>query len=242
MPSEEPQLKRTPLYQQVHDLLMGQIIGGAWPPGSNLPNEYALSQQFNVSIGTIRAAINLLVEKKIVARQQGRGTIVLDGLSNGVRKRMTRIRLKPDGRFVAHEFKSLRTEQIDAPPTVQEVLKLIEGTRVDHVERMRWFDKTNVTFEHLYFPTSLFPYRPEKSDLREGAVALSRMNGIVIERMQEKVKPALPDERIARLLKIEVSQPILRMERIIYSTDNLALELRIGYAHLPDAYYFFGED
>lgn len=68
------------------------------------------------------------------------------------------------------------------------------------------------------------------------------MNGLVIDHMQEKVRPALPDEDIARLLEIEVSQPILRLERIIYSIDAIPLELRIGFAHLPDAYYFFGEE
>lgn len=242
MPSEKSRLTRMPLYQQVHDLLMEQIISGVWTPGMNIPNEYELSQQFNVSIGTIRSAINLLVDKRVVDRRPGRGTIVLEGLSTSLRKKVTRIRLEPDGRFVGHEFRGMLAEKISAPDHVQDSLKLAQDCLVDHVERLRWFDRTNVTYEHLYFPSDLFPIRPDKSDQREGAVALCRMNGLVIDHMQEKVRPALPDENIATLLEIEASQPILRLERIIYSIDAIPLELRIGFAHLPDAYYFFGED
>ncbi|OGA39525.1 MAG: hypothetical protein A3G28_03075 [Betaproteobacteria bacterium RIFCSPLOWO2_12_FULL_68_19] len=57
-------------------LLTRSIAAGEWPPGAALPSETRLAERFNVSIGTLRKAIDELVAERMVVRQQGRGTFV----------------------------------------------------------------------------------------------------------------------------------------------------------------------
>ena len=65
-----------PLYRDVKRLLVQSIAAGEWPPGVALPSEARLAERYQVSIGTLRKAIDELVAERVVVRQQGRGTFV----------------------------------------------------------------------------------------------------------------------------------------------------------------------
>ena len=57
--------------------LVDAIVRGAIPPGSTLPPEAALCEQFGVSRTVIRESVKQLEEKGLVVVAQGRGTLVL---------------------------------------------------------------------------------------------------------------------------------------------------------------------
>ena len=65
-----------PLYQQAIDLVRRKIADGEWPAGSVLPAETRLAQDFGVSVGTVRKALQHLVDERLVERRQGVGTFV----------------------------------------------------------------------------------------------------------------------------------------------------------------------
>ena len=65
-----------PLYKEVKIRLTRSLVAGEWKPGEAIPSETRLAERFNVSVGTIRKAIDELVAEKILVRQQGRGTFV----------------------------------------------------------------------------------------------------------------------------------------------------------------------
>lgn len=65
-----------PLYGQVRDLVLQRICNGDWQPGATLPNEFELAAEFDVSIGTVRRALETLQNTGVVVRKQGRGTFV----------------------------------------------------------------------------------------------------------------------------------------------------------------------
>ena len=65
-----------PLYKGVQRALMEQLASGDLKPGQLIPSERQLALEFNVSIGTLRKAIDELVENRILIRQQGKGTFV----------------------------------------------------------------------------------------------------------------------------------------------------------------------
>lgn len=76
----------TSIYHQVAGLLRDQILSGELEPGAKLPPELELAEQYDLSRGTIRQAILLLVAEGLVERIQGKGTFVRrleQGSSNG---------------------------------------------------------------------------------------------------------------------------------------------------------------
>lgn len=58
--------------------MIRRIIGGEFPPGSMLPPEAILAEEFGVSRNPIREATKVLTEKGVISIQHGRGSIVQD--------------------------------------------------------------------------------------------------------------------------------------------------------------------
>jgi len=67
---------QTPLYVQVADYVAGRIQAGALRPGSRLPAERDLAEQWGVAYQTIRRAMRELRERGLVASVVGKGTYV----------------------------------------------------------------------------------------------------------------------------------------------------------------------
>lgn len=65
-----------PLYDQVHKHLRARILAGEWEHWQPLPPEVLLSQELGVSVGTVRKAMEKLMQERIVVRERGRGTFV----------------------------------------------------------------------------------------------------------------------------------------------------------------------
>lgn len=65
-----------PLYEQVQKAIRSRILAGEWTSREAMPGEVSLSQEFGVSIGTVRKAMDQLMRENIVVRERGRGTFV----------------------------------------------------------------------------------------------------------------------------------------------------------------------
>ena len=68
-----------PLYHQLKEIFIEKIINGEWRPEENIPNELDLCEQYGVSRGPVRQALDQLVREGLLSRKQGKGTWVLSG-------------------------------------------------------------------------------------------------------------------------------------------------------------------
>ena len=74
-------LSPTPLYQQLADLIAGQIERGELEPGQLLPSESYLQGEHGLARGTVRAAVRVLRERGLVVTAPQRGTYVASKIS-----------------------------------------------------------------------------------------------------------------------------------------------------------------
>ncbi|HVZ45426.1 MAG TPA: GntR family transcriptional regulator [Ramlibacter sp.] len=65
-----------PLYLQLSDALEQRIDEGEFQPGDKLPGDFALSEEYGISVITARAAMRVLIDKLKVVRYPGKGTFV----------------------------------------------------------------------------------------------------------------------------------------------------------------------
>lgn len=70
--------KRRPLFEELADALLTDIISGKYPAGSILPSESELAEIAGTSRLSIREAIKSLSAKKVVQVIHGRGTYVVE--------------------------------------------------------------------------------------------------------------------------------------------------------------------
>jgi DNA-binding LacI/PurR family transcriptional regulator len=64
------------LYEKVYDAIKSKILCGAYQEGDLLPSEREIGEQHNVDRTTVRKALKLLVEERLVVKQAGIGTKV----------------------------------------------------------------------------------------------------------------------------------------------------------------------
>ena len=69
---------KTPLYEQVGDVVRKQILAGMWKINTALPPEGDIARDFGVSAGTMRKALDMLEAEGLLVRIQGKGTFIVD--------------------------------------------------------------------------------------------------------------------------------------------------------------------
>jgi GntR family transcriptional regulator len=68
---------KQPLYAHIASELQQRIVDGRYPISSLLPAETELTEEFATSRNTIREALRVLVDRGMLRRRQGSGTVVI---------------------------------------------------------------------------------------------------------------------------------------------------------------------
>ncbi|EFE65726.1 transcriptional regulator [Streptomyces viridosporus ATCC 14672] len=63
-------------YRQLAEILKARIARGDWAPGRPIASETRLVQEYGLARSTVRRALAVLVEERVVWTVQGRGTYV----------------------------------------------------------------------------------------------------------------------------------------------------------------------
>src|ERR1043165_4491830 len=63
-------------YRQLAEILKARIARGDWADGRPIASETRLVQEYEIARTTVRRALDVLVEERVVWKVQGRGTYV----------------------------------------------------------------------------------------------------------------------------------------------------------------------
>ena len=229
-------LHKRPLYLQLSDLLTKKIVTGEWPKGHALPNEFELSHQLEVSIDTLRKAIDVLVSERLVYRKQGKGTFVLDRLSAEMRNIFDPIR-NWDGSFVDWQWKLLSVDTGPSSPKEQLRLSLAEGEWVTRIERLRLIGNRACKFERATVPAKRFEAIEGLAAQDTGIVLLAYQAGIQLGFAEERVQVRAATAKATKSLDIPVGQPVLRLCRLVHDAQGKPIEWRIAECNLQTEFY-----
>lgn len=235
MPQKHKFLVR-PLFLLVRDELAGRIARGEWKIGSLLPNEHALAAEFGVSAGTARKALDLLESEKIVSRQQGRGTIVLDQDTEEMGIRFSSIFKDRDQRISGHVVWS-EAEFSEPAPREQEALSIGPKERILRVRRIRGYHDHPFMYEELAMVARHFPGLTEAAAKDSRITSLAQKFGLQLSHGLESVAPVMCPQDLAQKLGLEQPVPILKLERTVFKIGGTPIEFRIGWCHLREKQY-----
>ena len=240
-PSAEATLQATPafspLYQQIKGLILQSLEAGEWKPGESIPSEMDLAARYRVSQGTVRKAIDELAADNLLIRRQGKGTFVATHAEQHVRYRF--LKLMPDQGSIDTEGPAQRhiidCKRLRANADVARLLGLRTGDAVLQVRRVLSFAASGVfvptILEDLWLPGVPFKGLTAErlSDDRGPMYAMFEAEfGIRMVRAEEKIRAVMPDAEQAALLKLAPATPLLSVERIAYTYNDVPMELRRG--------------
>ncbi|WP_298923558.1 GntR family transcriptional regulator [uncultured Ramlibacter sp.] len=223
----------SPLYQQIKGLILQSLQGGEWKPGESIPSEMDLAARFRVSQGTVRKAIDELAAENLLVRRQGKGTFVATHSEQHVQYRF--LKLVPDigdqGSEGPAERSVLECKRLRASADVARALALRSGDAVVQVRRTLAFGGMPTILEDLWLPGNAFKglTSEQMAGYHGPTYAMFEVEfGVRMVRAEEKIRAVAADAAQATLLQVAQGTPLLSVERVAYTYNDVPMELRRG--------------
>lgn len=235
----------SPLYQQIKGLILQSLQAGEWKPGEAIPSEMELAARFRVSQGTVRKAIDELAAENLVVRRQGKGTFVATHAEQHVQYRF--LKLMPDSGDRDSEGPAqrdvLECKRMRANADIARALALRTGDAVVQVRRTLSFGGVPTILEDLWLPGNAF--KGMTADQMAGyhgpTYAMFELEfGVRMVRAEEKIRAVAADDAQAALLKVPPGMPLLSVERVAYTYNDVPMELRRG-LYRTDTHHYRNE-
>lgn len=232
---------KLPFYHQLYEILRQNIVRGEWQPDDMLPSEVELMERYNVSRITVRQALDELVNEGLIYRQRGRGTFVAHPTVDQALTRIISFTEDMRQRGFTPGTEVLFSGLEPASPEVAEKLQLEPGAELVRLDRLRLADNEPMSIEesHLVHRTcpGILQHDYAANPLRE---VLERHYGIRLVRAKQIIRAIAAPRKIADKLSIPANIPLLYIERISYSQQNIPIEFLRLY-HRGDRYVLYNE-
>jgi GntR family transcriptional regulator len=235
----------SPLYHQIKVLILQSLQAGEWKPGEAIPSEMDLAARFRVSQGTVRKAIDELAAENLVVRRQGKGTFVATHAEQHVQYRF--LKLVPDAGDRAGEGPAHREiaecKRVRASAEVARALALRPGDPVVQVRRVLSFGGVPTILEDLWLPGNAFKglSAEQMASWQGPTYAMFEVEfGVRMVRAEEKIRAVAADPQQSAVLDVEPRSPLLSVERIAYTYNDVPMELRRG-LYRTDTHHYRNE-
>ena len=232
----------SPLYQQIKTLILRSLQAGEWKPGDMIPSEFDLAARFRVSQGTVRKAIDELATDNLLMRRQGKGTYVATHAEQRTQYRF--LRLLPDtGDLDSQgpaERRIIECRRLRASAEVARQLALRTGDAILQVKRVLTFAGSPAILEDLWLPGGPFKgltLETLSEDKGPMYALFETQFGVRMVRATEKIKAVSADADAAQLLGVPEEHPLLSVERLAYTYNDVPMELRRGLYRTESRHY-----
>ena len=219
---------RLPRYQRLRDEMVALVAARHWRPGEAIPTEQALAKSYDVAVGTVRKAVDLLVAEGLLERFQGRGTFVRRASFDSSLFRFFRFQTRQGERRIP-ESRILRREVVEAPSAVAATLQIAKGAKVIQMSRLQLIDDVPMLAEEIWLPFDRFAAFAQLELTEIGdllyPVYEAQCNQVIASATETLTVEAIGPLH-ARLLRIRPGTPAVVIERLAYGYDRQPLEWR----------------
>ena len=236
------QMPSQPLYKQIKDQIVESLVKSEWRPGEMIPSEKQLAARFGVGISTIRAAIGELVTSGVLVRTQGKGTYVAHHNARGnVYRFFNVVRSSGDKETFYRELLTLRKERADVKTAAS--FQFPRNRRAPEVYRMKIrlsASFPNFALAEIVIPAHLFPGLDAKviPDGASSLYALYQANyDVNIIRVVDSLYAARAGPGVAKLLGVDPAEPVLQIDRVGYTFNDVPVEVRTTWVHTKHYHY-----
>lgn len=217
-----------PLYKLIKLEITKSLSGGQLTPGEALPTEKELATQYGVSIGTVRRAMDELVDEHVVVRQQGRGTFLRE-FSHDLMLDPFWLIVRPDGTREIPIVQTLSFRNIAADAKMAEALKIERKDPVIHIVNLLLLGGRRIMCDDILLSAALVPGMTKEILVeREGTLfgLYQSRYGVSVISTLDRVTANAANPESAKLLDVPIGTPLLEINRIAFTFDGRPVEHR----------------
>lgn len=215
-------------WETIRAEVLRRIRAREWPPGSLIPGEEALSQEFGVARATMNRALRELAEAGVIERKKRSGTRVAELPVRRARLDIPVIRLDVLARGQAYGFDLLADRTAPAPVPVSARLGLPEACPLRYLETLHLADGRPYMLETRWLNPDVLAGPPPdftRQSVNEWLVAhVSLVSGVIAF----TAEPA--NAREASVLGIPEGTALLVAERTTQGTNGPVTYVRLAHA------------
>jgi|LFRM01.1.fsa_nt_gb GntR family transcriptional regulator len=202
---------KVPLYRQLGDYLISQIIGSPEQGEWLLLPEREMSCAYGVSRSTIRQALQYVEARRFITRKRGSGTYVVEqkpatSLMHmySYTKEIERMGKVPSSRLISLKVRT------DCSTSVLRSLDLSQGDKTYELRRLRFADDEIKMYETTYLPYKLLPGLDSVDLAAESLYAtLLKKYHISLQTAIQEFEVTSASQQEAELLGIEYNEPVM---------------------------------
>lgn len=210
--------KRKLLKQNLLSLIQQNGEGGRLPP------ERELSERFDVARETLRRCLRELENEGLLERKQGAGTFV-SGQPVVKQPQLLSFSEEMRERGLLPSSELLSTRVVAAGAKLAQRLKLVPGSGLLELRRLRLANDEPMALETVYLSQALLPGL-EPADLAQGSLyeLLQRNYGIQIRSATQQIQATVLSEEEADALDVPPFSPALLIERLSLGLNGEIVE------------------
>ena len=230
-----------PRYYQLKQILEKRIQLGEFQPEDQFPTDESLCNEYGLSRGTVRRAIDMLVEEGRLRRKQGRGTFVTVPLLVPVFFRLSSFDDEMHQRGRTPATKLLHLKVVRASEPVANDLELALGEEVIEISRLRLADGLPMAFETRYLAYKICPDLLNE-DLEKQSIhsLLIDKYNIPLIRARHMIEARVLTTQEAEVLQVSPGSAGFFVSRVTYTLNDRPVT-RYHIVYRGDEYRFTAE-
>lgn len=215
---------RRPLAVQLRDRLWANIQAGDFRPGGKLPSEHKLALRFGVSRTTVREALKILQEERVVLCRHGVGHFLLPEPSGVLSDDITHLKSVTEltlglGITISARVVSLREGKAEEPIVTK--LGLDPGSTIAVLERIRLARGEPIIYSIDMFPRRLVVGELRAEDLTGSLISVMEGSwGLRMEYSKAVLSAVMLDPEVAKRTGLPGNIPWILMEQTNYDPQD----------------------
>ncbi|HEX7003693.1 MAG TPA: GntR family transcriptional regulator [Trueperaceae bacterium] len=215
-------------FRQVAQRIAEQISAGELSPGTRIPAERKLAEEYAISRMTARAAVEHLAQQGLVERKDRSGTYVaqpkvrLDlSVAAGLSDQFRGVGIVPGAKLIV--ARTLPGGSV--AKEVSNALDLREDDLIHELRRQRTGNGESLVLEESYFPASRFPGLLDH-DLTGYSIyhLLQEEYGQSLHRFRQELELVQLDAERAQVLETRPDVMSFRVTRTVWNSEGAAVE------------------
>jgi len=234
-------MKSLAAYQEVKHKITEDLVRGRYPMGQALPAEKDLSKELDVSIGTLRKAVDELVAEGVVVRRQGRGTYVAEHDLKRLLYYFFHVVKHDVDKKVNPRVELVSLTSAVATKEEANKLQIKEGAAIWRLVNCLYLEDKCVMIDQITLDKQRFQ-KLNRNDYinREGSIyQLYQMKyGQTVARSSERLRAGLANKQHAEWLGIKPNSPVLIIRRVALGIQDEPIEWRVSTLNTDKHEYF----
>lgn len=229
---------RRPIYRRLRDQIAAEIAQNIWKPGEAIASEAELAAKYDISVATVRKAVDTLVIDGLIERVSGSGMFVRRPDFEHAFIRFTRVWGSAGDRRIP-QSRIYKRETLPGPPEVTSALNLEEGARVIRLLRLRIYEETPIIHEEIWLDEARFApvLTMEENQPKLLYPIYEDLCGAIVARAEETITIERANKTDVELLGLRRGSSIVSVKRLSVGYDDNPIEWRYSRSSAEGFYY-----